>query len=173
MLSRKLVVLGVTVAVLVGAGPAAAATITVNTTGDDNNQGDGQCSLRKAIADVNSPGSGQTDCAPAAFGANTIMLGAGTYTLGFVSSSDLAIAPTVRNLTIAGEGQGKTFIDAGPLGNRVFEIGAGASAAINDLTVENGHAPGGTAGPSGSPGTSCANGGAILNAGTLTTPTRP
>ena len=62
----RLLSLGVGIVMLVAAAPAAASTIVVNTTNDDQQQGDHQCSLRKAIADVDSPGSSQSDCAPAA-----------------------------------------------------------------------------------------------------------
>ena len=61
---------------------ASAATLTVNTTVDETTPGDRACSLREAIAAVNSPGSASGDCAPAAFGANTIVLEPQRYTLG-------------------------------------------------------------------------------------------
>src|SRR5437588_9798286 len=102
MVRERLLALAVLVVVFIGASAAsaAAATISVTTAFDDQSAGDGQCSLRKAIADVNSPGSSQTDCAPAAFGANTIVLAAQRYTLGGSfppGAGQLAIAPTVKN----------------------------------------------------------------------------
>jgi hypothetical protein len=80
----------------------------------------------------------------------------------------LVIAPTVKNLTIAGAGSGDTVIDAGPLGNRAFQITSGASVTMQGIAIINGSAPGGSAGAAGAPGQPGANGGAILNQGTLT-----
>ena len=68
MVRGRLLALVVLLMVGASAGTASAATIPVTTTFDDQSAGDGQCSLRKAIQDVNSPGSSQSDCAPAAFG---------------------------------------------------------------------------------------------------------
>jgi CSLREA domain-containing protein len=168
MLRGRLVMIGVGIVMLASAAPAAAATIVVNTTNDDQQQGDGRCSLRKAIAEVNSPGISQTDCAPAAFGANTIVLGGGSYLLGF-SGASLNVASTA-DLRILGVGEGSTFIDARLLSNRAFTIAPGATVLLRNLTVANGHAPGGSsAAPgSGGAGQAGANGGAILNQGTLT-----
>jgi CSLREA domain-containing protein len=167
MLRVRLLTVVVGAVLLAGTGQAAAATITVNTTNDDQSQGDGACSLRKAIEDVDSPGSGQSDCAPAAFGANTIVLSSGTYTLTFGNES-LTVDSNVTKLAIVGAGEGKTVIDAGNLFNRAFDIDGGASLAISNLTVANAHAPSGSygAGPNGSGGPG-SDGGAILNQGTL------
>ena len=166
MLRTRLLTLGVGLAMLVGAAPAAAATITVNTTNDDQAQGDGNCSLRKAIADVNSPGSSQSDCTPAAFGANTIVLGSGSYLLGFGGGS-LNIASTVTNLTIAGVAENKTFVDARLLDNRAFTVASGATVLMRNLTIANAHAPDGAGAAPGAGGQAGANGGAILNDGSL------
>src|SRR5205807_3509217 len=135
MLHRWLLGAVVLIAVGVSASAANAATITVNTNFDDQNQGDGQCSLRKAVQDVDTPGSGQTDCAPAAFGANTIVLKAGRYVLGntFPAAGQLTVVGTVTNLTSAGASETTTTIDAGPLGNRVFQIGGGSSVTLSHL----------------------------------------
>ena len=169
MLRPRLLAAGCGITLLAGVAPATAATITVNTTFDDTNQGDGQCSLRKAIADVDSPGSSQTDCAPAAFGANTIVLGAQTYTLGFSSSDELTISPTVIDLTIQGAGVGSTTINAGNLENRVLAIPVGASVTVEDLTITGASAPAGTPGTASGPaGGAGQSGGAILNQGALT-----
>src|SRR5947209_7108020 len=167
--------LGLSAVIAVGAsaGSAAAATIPVTTFFDDQQQGDGQCSLRKAIQDVDSPGSAQTDCAPAAFGANTIVLPPSSqrYQLGGSfppGAGSMVIAPTVKNLTIAGAGSSDTVIDAGPLGNRAFQITSGASVTMLGIAIANASASGGAAGAAGAPGQDGANGGAILNQGTLT-----
>jgi CSLREA domain-containing protein len=65
--------------VIVPAGLARAATITVNTSGDELKPGDGLCSLREAISAVDGIGGG--DCGAAGIVSNTIMLGAGHYAL--------------------------------------------------------------------------------------------
>jgi CSLREA domain-containing protein len=168
MLRGRLLTVGVGLVMLATAAPAAATTITVNTTNDDQGQGDGQCSLRKAVADVNSPGSTQTDCAPAAFGANTIVLAAGTYFF-FFQAPQMTIAPTVTRLAITGAGESKTVINAGSMGNRLFTVSSGAGVALGDLTIANAHAPDGANGSaaSGGAGQPGGNGGAILNQGTL------
>jgi CSLREA domain-containing protein len=162
--------------VALSAGPAAAATLTVNTANDETTPGDHLCSLREAIQAVDSPGSANGDCAPAAFGANTIVLGALTYSLGGPfgpSTGRLNVVSTVTSLTIAGAGEGNTTIDAHALGDRVLQIAAGANLTISNLTITGGHAPDGSAGAAasganGGTGDAGANGGAILNQGSLT-----
>lgn len=173
MFRRCLMPLATTVAVLaLSAGSAAAATLTVNTTQDEANPHDGMCSLREAIQAVDSPGTANGDCAPAAFGANTIVLRAGRYSLQF-PQSELQIAPTVTTLMIAGATESGTIIDASGLANRVFDIPAGPQVTIQNLTITGGRAPNGAAGTSGGNGLNGgqggdgANGGAILNAGSL------
>jgi CSLREA domain-containing protein len=149
------------------AGTAAAATITVNTTLDGTNPG--QCSLREAILDVDTPGSPVGNCAAAAFGANTIMLRAGTYTLG-IGSTTLAVSATVTTLTIQGAGEGQTEIDASRLGSTALDIAQGATVSLSGLTIANAHAANGSVGADGTGGSGGdgANGGAIYNQGTLT-----
>src|SRR5437764_2584905 len=173
MVRGRLLALVVLLMVGASAGTASAATIPVTTTFDDQSAGDGQCSLRKAIQDVNSPGSSQSDCAPAAFGANTIVLGASSQHCQLGGSfppgaGPLVIASTVKNLTIAGAGHTDTIIDAGALGNRAFQISNGASVTMLNISIINASAPGGAAGSGSAPGGPGENGGAILNQGTLT-----
>ncbi|MHB8691102.1 MAG: choice-of-anchor Q domain-containing protein [Solirubrobacteraceae bacterium] len=181
MLRRTLLVL-VPVALLACAtsavvvDTASAATLRVNTTFDLT--GPGSCSLRDAIQAVDSPGANNGGCAPAAFGANTIVLDNGIYQLapGLVppTNSTLNIASNVTNLTIIGTGEPTTTIDATSLGNRPFTIASGANVTIENLTINGGHAPAGSSGAAGTAGGGVgatggagANGGAILNAGTL------
>src|SRR5277367_6415868 len=110
-------VLGVVVAA--SSPPAAsAATLVVNTTQDDTTAGNGLCSLREAISEVDAPGTA-SDCGLADVGGpNTIMLGAQTYTLTVGPSGadgnatgDLDIVGSAKGLTIAGAGA-TTVIDA-------------------------------------------------------------
>jgi CSLREA domain-containing protein len=173
----RVVTLTVTFLIAVGAGQAAAATLTVTTFDDNSGSGDGLCSLREAIAAVDSPGTPGGDCQPAAFGANTIVIRAGTTVLTphFDTTSpvmsDLVISPTVTSLTIVGAGASKTTIAGGPdLFTRLLRISSGASVTIKDLTVTGGRAQIGAAGANGTGGDGDAgiNGGAILNEGSLT-----
>jgi hypothetical protein len=177
MLRGRLVVLVAGAVVAFNVGQAAAATITVNTLVDDTFAGDGMCSLRKAISDVNAPGSNSGDCAPAAFGANTIVLGPNTYLLAASTAgtmSALKILSTVTNLTITGVGEGSTTIDASPSGGRGLEVAPGANVTLSNLTLTGGHAPDGAIGSpglgsaTGGAGAAGATGGGILNQGSLT-----
>jgi CSLREA domain-containing protein len=149
------------------AGTAAAATITVNTTLDGTNPG--QCSLREAILDVDSPGSPVGNCAAAAFGANTIVLGGGTYTLG-IGFTTLSVSATVTTLTIQGAGEGQSEIDASRLASTALDIAQGATVSLSGLTIANAHAANGSPGSDGTGGSGGdgTNGGAIYNQGTLT-----
>ena len=173
MLRRCLSVLVfVFAATAVVASQAVASTLTVNTAFDDTGPYDGLCSLRDAIEAVDSPGSQNGACAPAAFGPNTIVLGALQYTLS-APNGELSIASTVRDLTIRGAGEKRTTIDASNLGDRALEVEAGATVTITDLTINGGHAQAGQPGASATSGTAepggpGANGGGILNDGTLT-----
>ena len=169
----------------VPASPAVASTLTVTTMTDEVQAGDGLCSLREAIAAVDTQAA-TGDCGAAAFGPNTIALGPHAYELSIAGASagnatgDLNVASSVSDLTIAGAGESATVIDATGLGDRVIEIDPGATVTLSGLTLTGGHAPDGSAG---SPGTNGANsdpgggggpggpgepGGAIENAGTLT-----
>jgi CSLREA domain-containing protein len=173
----RILTLTVTLLLVAGVGPAAAATLTVTTFDDSSGPGDGLCSLREAIAAVDSPGTAGTDCKPAAFGANTIVIPSGTSTLSSYfdpitqTGGEFVIAPTVTSLTIVGAGEKKTKIAASrSLFDRLFRISAGATVTIKDLTLTGGRAvvgDGGTGGNGGAAGDG-ANGGAVLNAGSLT-----
>jgi CSLREA domain-containing protein len=171
----RIVTLTVTVLFIACVGQAAAATLTVTTFDDLSGPGDGRCSLREAIAAVNSPGTAGSDCASAAFGANTIVIPAGTYPVasrfdpGTGDMGEMVIAPTVTSLTIVGAGEGKTTIGARPgLTDRLLRVSAGATVTIKDLTLTGGNAAAGNSASAGNAGGDGANGGAILNAGSLT-----
>ena len=118
---------------------------------------------------------------------NTIVLGAGTYTLSIApagadddATGDLNVTGTTP-LTISGAGARATVIDATGLGDRVLSVGAGATVTLEGLTITGGHAPDGAAGANGANGTGTtgagrpggqgtggADGGGILNLGSLT-----
>ena len=168
MLRVRLLLLVLVTAFAVSAASATAATITVNTTTDST--GAGVCSLREAISDVDSPGSPVGNCAAAAFGANTIELGPGTYTLGGnLSTSPLSVSATVTTLTIQGSGQRSTIIDAAQLSNTALDVAKGATVDLDELTLTDAYAQNGSVGAGGTGGAAGngANGGGIYNQGTL------
>jgi hypothetical protein len=160
-------------AIAMSGATAQAATLNVNTPIDSISTGPGQCSLREAIQEVDSPGTATGGCAPAAFGANTIVLGQGTYSL-HNGLGELKVTPEVTDLTITGRGVDDTVIDASGLADRIIEVQAGASVTVSGLTMTQGRAAAGAPGqPAGAPwgfapGHPGASGGAILNAGSLT-----
>jgi hypothetical protein len=154
------------------AGPVAtshATTLTPNTILDGNTAGDGQCTLREAVGATRSVGT-PGDCGTAS-GNDTIELGAATYalTIGGAGENanqmgDLDLGTgAVTSVAISGGGPGATTIDAGGLGDRLFEFVGPSSFALSGLTLTGGHLPTGAPFPSNS-------GGAIRAAatGTLT-----
>lgn len=136
---------------------ADAAITAVNTTADNLTAGDGNCTLREAITNANND-SDMTggDCTAGAI-ADTIVIPAGTYTLGISGVNENANATgdldiRVNNLTITGVDVANTIIDGGAL-DRVFHIIAG-TVELSGLTIRNGS-------PDGA-------GGGIANSGDLT-----
>ena len=115
---------------------ASAATIlTVNTTTDVVQAGDGACSLREATLFANG-NTAEPDCAPGiASGATTIVVPAGTYRLRGQPLSLTGAATLIG--AGAGTGPGTTTVDAGG-GSQVFSIGVQANVAISDMTVTGG-----------------------------------
>jgi len=163
---------------------ALTASLPVNTTADVV-AADSHCSLREAISAANNDAPvfvGQGEC-PAGNGADTISLPAGHYVLGGVpndelnNSGDLDIQGA-QPLTIAGAGAATTTIDANGV-DRVIDVHLNRSLTLRGITVTGGHSPDG---PDGTPangtsagqnvqggfGGSGADGGGILNSGTLT-----
>ena len=164
------------------ASEATAATITVKINSDPGLIGNHKCSLRLAIAAVNSPGV-LTPCGTTSRSSNTIVLGAGHYRLSVRpsgtddnSSGDLDITGA-SNLTLVGAGGTATVIDASGLDDRALSIASRANVTVSKLAIHGGQAPSGSTGTQGTGGVACApggagsagaNGGGILNAGTLT-----
>ncbi|MCA9468849.1 MAG: DUF4347 domain-containing protein, partial [Nitrospira sp.] len=110
------------------------ATITVTTTNDVVNAGDGLISLREAIQTVN-----------AGSGGDTILLPAGTYALSLTGGAeDLAATgdlDILKDVTIIGDSAQTTIID-GLGSDRVFDILNG-DITISDVTIQNGSASSG------------------------------
>ncbi len=153
-----------TVALLLSASAASAMSVT--TASDSSTAGDGACSLREAIAAVNS-GHASADCGPLGSGGTTpITLPAGHYDL---TAGELRIGSSAK-LTITGANQSdpaKTVIDA-QKHSRVLDVEAGAQATLTGVEITGGHTANGTdATVSGQGGGSSLNGGGIFNDGML------
>ena len=117
--------------------PAASAdtTLTVSTTTDVAQAGDGACSLREATLFANG-GTAEPDCAPGtASGATTIVVPAGTYRLRGQALSLTGTATLVG--AGAGSGPGTTTIDAAGL-SQVITVGVQANVSNSDMTVTGG-----------------------------------
>jgi CSLREA domain-containing protein len=132
---------------LAAAANAHAATFTV-TRLDDPAPGacDSDCSLREAVRAAN-----------AGSGGDTISIPAGHYRLTIAGPGEDAAATgdldLAKSVTVAGSGARATVIDAGG-GDRVFDVKAGLTASISDVTITGGFVDG--------------NGGGIASAGSLT-----
>jgi hypothetical protein len=107
------------------------------------------CSLRQGIQDAN-----------VTMGSNTVNVPPGTYTLTIApagtddnASGDLNITNTTGTTSIVGMDPNTTIVQAGTSLatsiDRVFNIGAGATASISNLTIRFGQAQGGAFGDSG------------------------
>jgi hypothetical protein len=142
------------------------ATLTVNSAADTANNTDPYLTLREAIAIVNSPTLptdlseqilGQISGTLHAGGADTIAFDPAAVTGPIVlggSQLELALPVSTAAVTIDGGSAGVT-VD-GNNASRVLQIDVGVEAAVNHLTVTHGQVQG------------PANGGGIMNAGTLT-----
>ncbi len=129
---------------------ASAATITVNSTGDDTTPGDALCTLREAIANVNAAAdTTQGDCTAGSGTGDTIDFSLTLpATITLTTDSELEISADV---TIRSPGRDLLALD-GNAQVDIFNITAG-TVNISELTIQNGLA---------------ANGGAVSNHATLT-----
>jgi hypothetical protein len=151
-MARRLAVIALlaTAVSLLAGGSATAAVITPTTHSDEGGSGLG-CSLREAVlaANTDTPTGG---CA-AGSGADTITLGAGTYTLSIPGThSDEGDLDIAGQLTIAHGGIAPAVIDGGRL-DRVIQVLAGGHLIGSGFTVRN--------------GLTAQSGGGIRNEGTL------
>jgi CSLREA domain-containing protein len=133
-------------------GPTAvqAATITVDTTADENDSAlfpNGFCALREAINNANNDDSTNPDCT-AGGGNDTIIFDATAFAGGATIALSLDLQPIadVDGLTI--EGANLVTIDGD--GFQLFVVNSGVPLTLNDLVVTGGQA---------------ANGGGIFNDG--------
>ena len=124
---------------LLAVSQAHATTITPSTF-DDDNTGNGNCTLREAIRAANA--NAAVDACPAGSGADTITLAVGRYALSVgpvgdqvAASGDLDITDPA-GLTIAGNPDGST-VDGGGI-DRVFDVRGPATASFDRLTITGG-----------------------------------
>ncbi len=125
-------------------------TFNPSLTVTQNTDSDSPGSLRGAVlsADVINSATPQV-----------IHLGPGTYNLTIASNGSGAgssggLYVSAQNLIIEGAGLGQTIINATGLGDRVFDVASGANLTLEGVTVTG--------------GSGVADGGGILNSGTLT-----
>lgn len=121
--------------------PANAATITVNTTADENGTGPA-CSLREAINSANQDQA--IEGCPAGSGSDTVNVPAGIYLLTPEAGGDIEVQDnngdeTVDSITIQGAGRDATIVDGNgdETSDRVFQVFSG-NATFADLTMRNG-----------------------------------
>ncbi|MEW5941896.1 MAG: hypothetical protein AB1750_19710, partial [Chloroflexota bacterium] len=115
--------------------PAVAASIiTVNTANDDTSSGDALCTLREALTNANDDAATFPDCA-AGSGNDTVKFTSG-MTGSILLGSLLPILSDTDGVTI--DGSGAEVIVSGSSAFRVFEVAAGVSATIKNLTLADG-----------------------------------
>jgi CSLREA domain-containing protein len=131
--------------------PVLAAGITVNSLADTTVSGDGQCTLREALNNVNAAADTTGgDCAAGTGTGDTISFDlTGTITLT-ASNGTLMLT---KNVTIQGPGANNLVLDGGctmycgqPFvsnGVLVLQVGSGATASISGVTIARGGGFGG------------------------------
>ena len=163
---KRAIIAALSVAVaLLSVSQAHATTITPNTF-DDDNTGNGNCTLREAIRAANA--NAAVDACPAGSGADTITLAVGRYALSVgpagdqvAASGDLDVTDPA-GLTIAGNPDGSTVDGDGT--DRVFEVLGAATASFDRLTITGGA----NGGAGGGIETNGAGGGSTVTRSTIT-----
>lgn len=141
------------------------ATINVTANAPDKFKTNSICSLREAIANINSGANIKSDCtATGVYGDHdTINLPAGTYTNAIINTNALeedenadGDLDILKSVVIAGAGKTVTIIDANGFvtGDRVLDIVNPVNVSISDVTIQGGAA--------------LSSGGGIANNGFLT-----
>jgi CSLREA domain-containing protein len=173
---------------MIAAQAASAATITVNTTADNLTAGDGQCTLREALGNVNAAADTTSgDCAAGSGAGDTVAfnLTLPARTKSATIKLTLGELNVNRDVSIIGPGAVSLHVSGGHI-SRIFRVTAGTTGSVSDLTMEqaasrdpswyNGWAPGGAIVNSGNLTlTNCTlthnksrEGGGVLNEGTMT-----
>lgn len=129
--------------------PAHAASILVTTFADDEDI-NGNCSLREATLAIEFT-TQKDQCDASDPEADTIVLQAGTYTLTQPGAGENESANgdlDLVSMTIVGQGVGETVIDGngGVTGDRVLHVLGGSTVSVRDLTVQHGQTTGTGAG---------------------------
>ncbi|MEJ7701591.1 MAG: hypothetical protein WKF71_18395 [Pyrinomonadaceae bacterium] len=141
---------------LAAAQSASAATITVNSAADTFTNGDGQCTLRKALANANENYRVFTDCVVGSSGADTIIFTAALANRTITLGTELGIkdhltinAQSAPGLSVSGNNRTRVFrIFPSTVvmngfritgGNEVGTIGIGGGGIFNNgnLTLNN------------------------------------
>ncbi len=143
MLTHRLRVALIALSLAAWAVAAYAATITVDSTADDYDQGpNGNCTLREAVIATNT--DTPVDGCPAGNGADTIVVPAGTYPLTICPAGAADNDPATCDLditsdiTINGAGAGVTTLD-GQNSTRVLNIASGGfHVTVTNLSIEHG-----------------------------------
>jgi hypothetical protein len=108
----------------------------------------GVCTLRAAVMEAN-----------AHVGPDTIMLPADTFHLTRAGAGEdlanIGDLDITSNVTLQGMGPAASIVDAGPLGDRAFDVHTGASVSLSQITIQGGILSDGP-------------GGGVQNSGTLT-----
>jgi len=144
------IVSGVLAIVAVAAQVSPAVTITVNSTADNLTGGDGQCTLREALANVNAATDTTSGDCPAGTGTGDTITFTFTRRAGIrLSMGELTIS---RDVQIVGPPGKALYVNAAGK-SRVLTIASAATATISDVTLERGAVSG--------------LGGGIVNGGTV------
>ena len=168
-------------AALIPAGPARAATITVNSLLDAESCGDGVCTLREAVENADADMDISCGACAAGSGADIIVfspaLAGGTIPFSGLEPfggdwGDCALSVNSEILIQGDERRGLTITrDPAAPYMRLFTVKSGGSLTLRNLTLSGGVARGGNGGGgglSGSGGGGAGLGGAILVGGVLT-----
>ncbi len=128
---------------------------------------DGLCTLREAIIAANTDttsGANPGEC-PAGSGADVITLAAGTYTLAIPGRLEQAAATgdldIRQDLTITGDGQETTIINAGRVDRAFDVVFSGLDVNMSGLTIRGGDVGTGTSAPYSGGGIAIASGSAL------------
>ena len=138
----------VLVAVLLPAGPAHGAVITVTAMEDDIDEDDDNCSLREAVRATSFNFAVDECLAGESATTDTIQLPDGTATLMAVGADNDSIAgdlDLVEGVIFQGTGAAHSVVQAGTMGggssngiDRVFDILTAQAVEFHDMTIRNG-----------------------------------
>ena len=119
------------------ASPAQAAIITVNSTADDADPTDGECTLREAITSANTDTASGTATGECAAGS-----GEDGIDIGLTGTVNLTggVAGPFYHLVIAGPGADQVTVRRDSGGDyRIFSVTSGSVVSISEITSRAGH----------------------------------